>query len=159
MYYNPRRNKWKRSDFSMDVLFWLQPPPHHSTSSLFLSFSSLCVAGTASLCKLTGEGGGGRSQIVTTAKGCGLLTTTNHNFQWLLQPQSRQSDGFSLHAVLRIGSPHSLTPSPESECCLPPVWFQGGYTLACGRGDGMSEFGRRDRRSGEIFSAFLIRHF
>jgi hypothetical protein len=51
--------------------------------------------------------------------------------------------------VFRNGSPG---PSPASECCPPPLWFQkrgGGHTRLRERGRG-SQFGRRDRHSGTL---------
>ncbi len=63
---------------------------------------------------------------------------------WLCRycAQNRQSAKLFLQSS-KLGLPHPLT-------CRrvlhppPPLWFRGG-TLACGRGDGGSQFGRGDR--------------
>ncbi len=55
------------------------------------------------------------------------------------------------HFVVRIGSP---APSPASECYPTPLGTGAGDTLACGRGSGGSQFGRRNRHSGTLGSRY-----
>jgi hypothetical protein len=46
----------------------------------------------------------------------------------------------------KLGPPASAA----GECCPPPLVRGGGDTLACGRGSGRSQFGRRDRHCGTL---------
>jgi hypothetical protein len=60
--------------FSRCRLIWLQPPPSSFSLSQHLPYfslslsSSLCIAGTACLCKLTGVGEGEVEQYKTIEK-------------------------------------------------------------------------------------------
>jgi hypothetical protein len=39
---------------------------------------------------------------------------------------------------------------PPGECVPSPLWFRGGNTLACGRGDSGVKYGRGDRHCGAL---------
>jgi hypothetical protein len=49
--------------------------------------------------------------------------------------------------VVRVGSTHPL---PPRGVAFPPLGTEGGDTLACGGGDGGTQFRRRDRHSGTV---------
>jgi hypothetical protein len=51
-----------------------------------------------------------------------------------------------------LGPPH---PSPARECCPPPIWIQGGSTLACGWGGGRSQFGRLEKKPSTLFTLWF----
>jgi hypothetical protein len=63
---------------------------------------------------------------------------------------SKMREGFKHHVNsvpgLLSSSPNwpPPAPSPASECCRLPLVPKGGDTLACGKGGGGSQFGRRD---------------
>jgi hypothetical protein len=52
----------------------------------------------------------------------------------------------------------SPTPSPAGECG-PPLWFGGGGTLACERGDGGSQFRRGDGHCGTLCTLWVMLRF